>query len=57
MKKITELTAELAAPAIAEQGAAAPLRRDFFAKPPVSTGFLRKNTCVPCIFMVCYACK
>ena len=41
----------------AEQGAAAPLRRDFFAKPPVSTGFLRKNTCVPCIFMVCYACK
>lgn len=39
----------------AERGKSAPLRRDFFVKTAVSTGFLRKNACVPCSFMVCYA--
>ena len=41
----------------ASRGTFAPLRRDFFVKTAVSTGFLRKNACVPCTFMVCYARK
>lgn len=41
----------------AGRGAFAPLRRDFFVKTAVSTGFLRKKACVPRTFMVCYARK